>query len=288
MIHALCLFFLFTTKLFSWGFYGHRIVGQIASDELTTETRTKVLNYLPRGLANESLWADQVRSTPEWSHSEPWHFINIRDGYNYQSSRKNANGDAYTAINAMIAQFKNEKATFQEKQIALRFIIHLVGDLHQPLHVGRPQDFGGNRVKILFQGEELNLHQFWDSKVIIMPKGSNAFSYAQELRAQSIMYPGLNIQDDVDLEEVINENLNYRPFIYDYQLSLNYDYFENWQSLSNLEVVNSFYEKNSGGSNNSNNITILSEKYLQRHLFYVNQRLLLSGIRLAKILESLF
>ncbi len=76
------------------------------------------------------------------------------------------------AINWYLKVLKSQESPLAEKQIALNYIVHLIGDLHQPLHVGFLDDLGGTKTKITFQGEEQTLHQLWDSGILATEKGS--------------------------------------------------------------------------------------------------------------------
>jgi len=162
--------FCVTFSTHAFGPTGHRTVGEIASRHLTPEAVSAVKALLGNEfMAEASTWPDEMRSNPEpfWQReSQSWHYINLPDGVNYEDSQKNPNGDALTALANFAATLKNVDAPKKDRQLALRFIIHLVGDLHQPLHAGRASDWGGNRIDVVFFEEMSNLHKVWDEDLI--------------------------------------------------------------------------------------------------------------------------
>jgi hypothetical protein len=111
-------------------------------------------------------WPDEMRSNPEpfWQKtSTPWHYVTL-NGIIYDHAPPQ--GDALEALNHYTATLRDPNASLTDKQTALRFIVHLVGDLHQPLHVGKCCDKGGNDVKVKWFGKDTNLHAVWDSQIV--------------------------------------------------------------------------------------------------------------------------
>ncbi len=169
MRKALLSLLFFHVLAFGWGKTGHRVVGQIAENHLSPKAAKAVRELLgPDSLAEVSNWADEIRSDPAWKRADPWHYVNIPDGETYQNMKKNPAGDIYVALEQFQATLRNRKAPKQERIEALKFLVHLVGDLHQPLHVGKREDLGGNRVNVRwFRGaESTNLHAVWDDHMI--------------------------------------------------------------------------------------------------------------------------
>ena len=152
---------------FAWGPTGHRVVALIAEDHLDAATRAEVRIVLGgESIAAASTWADEVRERRTWRQSGPWHYVNIDDGETYESSRKNRRGDILRAIERFERDLARRGSSPAKRANALRFLIHFVGDLHQPLHVGRWADRGGNSINVTWFGEPVNLHQVWDSRII--------------------------------------------------------------------------------------------------------------------------
>ena len=163
---SVCLFLSLSPAL-AFGPTGHRIVGHIAQKHLTRKARRAVKALIgPQNLAQVATWADEIRSDPKWKVADPWHYITIDDEHTYESAPKNDDGDIIEALNRLEKVLRDPKATREARAEALKFIVHFVGDLHQPLHVGRKADLGGNTIEVKWFGESSNLHRVWDSDII--------------------------------------------------------------------------------------------------------------------------
>jgi hypothetical protein len=159
-----------TPYVLAWGQTGHRITGAIAEQHLTNKAKTQIKKILgPESLAEASTWPDEMRSNPAdfWQKTaSPYHYVSVPEGKAYPEIGAPAQGDSVTALEKFSAILKDTKSTLEQKQLALRFIVHIVGDLHQPLHAGNGTDRGGNDVKLTFFGQDSNLHRVWDSGLI--------------------------------------------------------------------------------------------------------------------------
>ena len=149
----------------AWGKTGHRVVAAIADTQLSGLARAHIEEILGPGesLDEAANWPDEMRSASGqfWQKtSVPWHYMDF-NGVIYDHAPPE--GDALEALNRFTAVLKDPGASLLDKQLALRFVVHLVGDLHQPLHVGRVGDEGGNKIKVTFFGKPSNLHVVWDS-----------------------------------------------------------------------------------------------------------------------------
>ena len=150
-----------------WGKTGHRVVAEIAKKNLTENALKKINSILDgESLPTVSTWADEIKSDPESRKYNTWHYVNIPLDEDYADIEKNKNGDVVTAINECIEVLKNKNSPLSSKVFYLKFLIHLVGDIHQPLHVGRFEDRGGNDIKVKFFGKQTNLHRLWDTDMI--------------------------------------------------------------------------------------------------------------------------
>jgi hypothetical protein len=153
---------------FAWGKTGHRVVAAIADSKLSGLARANVEEILGPGesLDEAATWPDDMRSDPApfWQKTaSPWHYVTLNgDTYDHAPPE----GDALQALDHFRSVLENPKASVADRQLALRFIVHLVGDLHQPLHVGKCCDRGGNDVKVSWFGKPTNLHAVWDSDLI--------------------------------------------------------------------------------------------------------------------------
>jgi len=154
----------------AWGQTGHRITGAIAEQYLTDEAKAAVKKLLPNeSLAEASTYADENRSNPDefWQkEAGAYHYVTVPKGKHYHEVGAPEKGDAVTALKKFSTMVKDNTATLKERQRALRFIVHIIGDLHQPLHAGNGTDKGGNDLKLEFFWEQSNLHRVWDSGLI--------------------------------------------------------------------------------------------------------------------------
>ena len=159
---------LLASPALAWGKTGHRVVAAIAETKLSGLSRAKIEEILDPGesLDEAANWPDEMRAAPGefWQKTAtPWHYVTLK-GTVYDHAPPD--GDALEALGRFSKILQDPNASRQDKRTALRFVIHLVGDLHQPLHVGKCCDRGGNEVKVSFFGKPTNLHSVWDSLLV--------------------------------------------------------------------------------------------------------------------------
>lgn len=154
----------------AWGQTGHRVTGKIADHYLSDQARAAIAAILPNeSLAEASTYADEMRSNPDefWQDiAGPFHYVTVPAGKTYVEVGAPEEGDSVSALADFTKTLKNPEASLAEKQLALRFAVHIIGDLHQPLHAGNGTDRGGNDVKVKFFRGDSNLHRVWDSGLI--------------------------------------------------------------------------------------------------------------------------
>ncbi|KAA5532230.1 S1/P1 nuclease [Taibaiella lutea] len=155
----------------SWGTLGHQTVAKIAENHLSPKARQEVAVLLGKQtLANVSNWADEIRPLPEYKYAAPLHYINVPSGLDYNEFSKAVTSqqtdNIYTAILQCKKKLLDKTTTREQKAEALKFLVHFVGDAHQPMHVSRAEDKGGNTIQVQFDGKGTNLHALWDSKLI--------------------------------------------------------------------------------------------------------------------------
>ena len=139
---------------FGWGQKGHDVVAYVAEQNISCRVARKVAKVLEgHSLVYYANWMDNASHTPEYAHTSTWHYANVDEGYTYQTMPKNENGDVVQAVMQLTEQLKKGGMTAQEESVALRMLIHLVGDLHCPMHAGHKSDLGGNRVEVLYFGK---------------------------------------------------------------------------------------------------------------------------------------
>ena len=255
MKHLFLTLFLMSNVAFSsfgWGQNGHRIVGQLAEWHLSKKAK-KNIEALLKGetLPMVANWMDEIRSDDRYDYATTWHYLTVEDGKGYDPYIQDKGGDAYAQLLKIIVALKNDKLSDKEEIEFLKMLVHLVGDLHQPLHVGRGDDRGGNDIDVYYFNQRTNLHSVWDTKMI---EGQN-LSYTE-------MAQHLNKRDDKSIKEQLQaadpaewlkEAQDLRPMVYDIP-----------------ENGRLFYE------------------YNYKYFDLVEDRLFAAGIRLAGILNSIY
>ena len=231
---SFCLPF-FLSVLFGWGKTGHRIVGYIAEQFLTENAKHGVTSILGHtSLSMVSTWADEIKSDPEWNHAYDWHLTTIPDGEQFEAGKRS--GQAVEKIVEFLNLMENKDGTQLEKEIAVKFLVHLVGDLHQPLHVGNGTDRGGNDINVKWFGESTKLHAIWDTELIDHQK----LSYTEY---GNYLLLGLTDKQrlewiNADIFDVISESQDLRGQTYDYDNNnLKWDYFYKNKELLELRLL---------------------------------------------------
>ena len=169
---AILLLFIFLNSYVShssddWGKTGHRATGEIAEKYLSRKARKEINKLLDgHSIAYVSNYADEIKSDKNYRKFSPWHYVNFPFDSSYEVHPKNAKGDLIIGINTCIEVLKNSDSSKEDKVFYLKMLIHFMGDLHQPLHVGMADDKGGNDLKVKWFNNGTNLHVVWDSKMI--------------------------------------------------------------------------------------------------------------------------
>lgn len=235
--------------LASWGFKGHRAIATIAQQHLTSNTAYVVSGYLGgQSMADVSTWADENRDPK----TLPWHFLNLPLGLNHEQFVKfvtTSDGNVYSAILKVEAQLKDKSLTVDQKNEALKYLIHLVGDAHQPMHISRKEDKGGNTIQLRFDNRGTNLHSLWDSGLINHENSADmAKDYDNATPAGIKQW-----QADSPLEWI-------------------------WESY---QISSQLYAEVKPGQN-------IDEAYYQKYIPVIRKRIDQAGIRLAGELNKLF
>ncbi|TDQ30842.1 S1/P1 nuclease [Zeaxanthinibacter enoshimensis] len=171
MKKVLLLMLVFTQYTFAneivWGKTGHRVVGEVAQELISSKTR-KAINKILDGqtLAEISTYADEIKSDRAYDAYSPWHYVNYPFNLVYSEVTPAPEGDLVMGIQNSIQVLKDPERTKEEKAFYLKMLVHLLGDLHQPLHAGRGEDKGGNDIQVMWFGKGSNLHRVWDSHMI--------------------------------------------------------------------------------------------------------------------------
>lgn len=256
--NAMILLAMLTFNLgYSWGTTGHRVIAEIAENHLTGHSKRQLKKIIgEQKLAYWANWPDFIKAdtTGVWKPTEQWHYINVEQQTNLNAfseilkSQKAPN--IYTQIKILSEQIKDKNTLMKDKEIALRFLIHLMGDLAQPLHVGRAADLGGNRIKVKFFGENTNLHSLWDTKLVDFQK----YSYTEFATV-------LDVKSKAEIRQIQAGTLE--------------DWF--WDSH---QSANKIYANSTADANYSYDYNYKFEALVERQLLY-------GGLRLAKILNEI-
>ncbi len=160
-----------------WGQKGHDTTAYIAECHLTPAAKKAVENLFDgKSIVYYSNWLDNASHTPEYAYSKTWHYKNIDDGIDYSDAPLNEKGDVERAIYDQVKILSDESSSREDKQLALKILVHLVGDIHQPMHMGHASDLGGNRWMVKYFGKDTNLHSIWDSS---LPESAHKWSYTE-------------------------------------------------------------------------------------------------------------
>jgi len=238
----------FPALSWAWGNSGHRIVAKIAYSQLLPSVKDSVNKYL--GLAHiedAGTWMDEVRSDPAYNYMSTWHYINLDKGQSYSPD---STDNIIWATNRAIDQLKHRN-NYSKDQTAvnLKILFHLVGDLHQPLHVGYGVDRGGNSIPVFISNSPSNLHRVWDTDIIeayIMGHPTNWADLSKYSKEQ------LADIRHVDILHWLDESRSKLGTVYDFK-----------------------------GDN-------MNQKYIDRNVPVIEEQLLLAGVRLASLLNQIF
>lgn len=184
----------------AWGTQGHSITAGLAEVRLTPEVK-KTVDRLLAGEKNPTLpgvstWADQIRSDGSAlaKESAAWHYVNIAEnGCNYDPAVNGNNGsNIVEALRKQTSILADTSQSVANRNQALKFVVHLAGDIAQPMHGGYARDRGGNSTNVTYLGNKTNLHSVWDSGLLNAGKKSDA-TYVKQFSAQPV--PALGSTD---------------------------------------------------------------------------------------------
>lgn len=246
-----------SSSAFAWGLTGHRVVAQIAEQHINNKTRKEISKIIgPQKLAYWANWPDFIKSDDSWKHADSYHYVNIPGNLTRAqfdvALEATSEDNMYKKGLFLINELKNNKSlTTEQKQHDLYFLIHILGDAHQPLHVGRPEDLGGNRIKVEWFKDKVNIHTVWDSKLVDYEN----YSYTEYSNL-------LDIKTKKDVKEL--EKGSYADWIY-----------ESYSIANNIYGTVKMDDK-------------LGYRYHFDNKYIVEDQLLKGGLHLAKVLNDIF
>ena len=274
-IIILSFFIISLPKSWAWGPKGHRIVGTIAQNNLESKAKKLVDDLLPlENLAMVSVWADDLKSDPKFDHLRTWHYATWKLDQK-EPIPSDEDGRLIWAIEHNINILKDKNAEKNKKTDALKWLVHLVGDLHMPLHVGTQNDKGGGNCTVYFHGNKTNLHHLWDHDLI-------EFTGLSFTEFVDFLNPNLaKIKDETYHEKSLltwaNESRSINQNIYPDVVG---------EKKFNINGVRA-YCKLSSKNLSQNQLPALSYEYSYQYLSIAKERLALAGKRLALILNSI-
>ena len=239
---------------FGWGQKGHDVTVFIAENHLTPVAEAKITELLDgKSMVYWANWLDNASHTPEYAYTKTWHYKNIDDGVNYEEAPLHPDGDVVRAIYDQVSTLQNPYASKEEQQLALKILVHVMGDIHQPMHMGHASDLGGNRWIVNYFGRDSNLHSVWDSSV---PESAHKWTYTEWNNQINRATP----------EEAVVILSNGTP--------------EKW-GQETFEICKEVYAKTPEG-------TKISYDYVSDWTPVVENQFLKGGLRLADILNSIY
>jgi hypothetical protein len=246
----------------AWGPLGHRVIAKLAERKLNPKAKAAVAALLEQGetMADASTWADEhVRDV---RGSGPWHYVDVPlDEPRYDakfSGEVPEKGCIVAKINEFKKTLKDPAKSIEERRLALRFVIHLIEDLHMPLHVGDNHDKGGNTTQVQFFDNGTNMHRLWDSGMILRMNDTEDFWVA----------------DLTELDTLNKRNEAMKGTV------------EDWATESLLLAKAAYQVPETGKRLKSGQK--LGDAYLNTHLPVVRKRLYQASIRLAIVLNGIF
>ena len=252
---ALLMLLICSQSGFAWGVTGHRVVAEIAQRHLNSKAH-KALKELIGGqsLAYWANWADFVKSDSSYRYASRWHYVDLPahlEKNAFISALKGLRGEnLFSRIPVLENNVKDKSLSPDQRQFALKYLIHLIGDAHQPLHVGRDEDQGGNKISISWFGRSSNLHVVWDESLVDFQQ----WSYTEYATV-------LDVADKATVAQFQSGSL------------------EDWLYESHV-LSDRIYDNIKSGSK-------LSYRYNYLFVQDLNDQLLKGGLRLARILNEL-
>lgn len=239
------------SQAFAWGQLGHYLIGLMAEKQMKKSTLKKVEKVLyPMSLGRSGTWMDEIRSDRAYDYATTWHYLTSKNG-EYDPEIQEKGGDAFEAIQRLKEELKKGGLDPKTEAEKLKMLIHMVEDIHQPLHVGTGEDRGGNDVKIEFFGQPTNLHALWDSGMIDR-QGMSYSEIGEELYRR--LTPEMKAKyRSASMEDWLKEAVSFRPMVYNLP--------ENKR---------------------------ISYQYMYENYSIAEERLIAASVRLAQILEEIY
>ena len=256
--------FLATSQAWSWGALAHKASAKVAWNFLDASTKEKVTELLNGGtISDAAVWPDAARANPEWKFTIWYHFEKAPDNYTYlenlkrQDDRTRKLGGLLEALYVAEDTLKDQSASKVDKENALKFVVHFVGDIHQPLHTGRVEDNSGNKIPVKWLGLDTSLHSVWDSQMIY-------FAYKNQFVDQAVD------QSQIYANALLTKFKDLRPTP---DMFVKYD---DWMHESMVPRTDAYTYKDES-----------EQEYTNRFIDVVDKRVYLAGLRIAYMMKRL-
>lgn len=239
---------------FGWGQKGHDTVAYIAEQHLTPTTKTAIDSLLNGySIVYWANWLDNASHTDEYAYTKTWHYKNIDADQTFETAPEIPEGNIIRAIYEQTGILQNSETSADEKSLALKMVVHFLGDIHQPMHMGRATDRGGNSHIVNFFDKSTNLHSVWDTDIL---EAGHRWSHTEWQREIDRLSPQVS-------ESII---AGQEP--------------ESW-GKETYEISCEIYESTPQG-------TTLGYDYIARWTPVIEMQLEKGGLRLADLLNSIF
>lgn len=238
-IFTLLIYVMTSLSAFSWGQKGHDIVAYIAEKNLTPATVASIDSLLDgKSLVYWANWLDNASHTTDYAYTKTWHYKNIDEEETFENAPNIQEGNIVDAIYLQINTLMDSSSSKDDKALAIKMLVHFLGDIHQPMHMGHSTDRGGNSYPILFFNKPTNLHSVWDTDLL---EASHAWSHSEWHR--EIDRPGF-----IDTENTINgktpedwgkETYELCRKIYEITspgINIEYNYVANWTPVIEIQL----------------------------------------------------
>lgn len=229
-----------SASAFGWGQKGHDVTAFIAENHLTPAAKAACDSIFGgKSIVYWSNWADNACHTPKYEYTKTWHYRNVDAGQDYDTFPRNEKGDVTTAIRSQYGVLANSNSSLEDKQLALKLLVHFVGDIHQPMHMGHLSDLGGNRVKVKYFGRDKNLHSVWDTDVVESAHNWTFTEWQNQIDRASKEEEAIIISS-ADPDDWGKETFNYATAIYNGTpegTNISYDYIAEWAPVVELQLL---------------------------------------------------
>ncbi len=238
---------------FSWGQKGHDTTAAIAERNLTPTAKHALDSLLEgKSIVYWANWLDNASHTPQYAYTKTWHYKNIDEGYSYEKAPLLESGDIVRALERQILIAQDSTRSVEDRRLAIKMIVHFLGDIHQPMHLGHASDRGANNVGVKFFNRDTNLHSVWDSN---LPEAAHKWSFTEW-------------SDQIDRPTQVEKNEILKGTISDW-------------AKETFNICTRVYEETPQGTN-------ISYDYIAKWTPTIENQFLKGGLRLADILNSIF